>query len=210
MVAVRFDPTFNLADGSTVLFQVMQALAQAAASADLGVVFRGAAVWPDQCRHACCPARAALLLSSRFGMIRLTLPHNSCTCQARRATCLVAALGAALSSAFDPPLPLNSSTCQAHRATCLVAAHGAALLPAFDPSLGFGLPLAAPGWRDPCAEFERVRYAEPRAPTRVFVRVDRARLKDSAPLGLDTRKDRSQADKGFSGAIWVPRCLGSA
>ena len=107
-------------------------------------------------------------------MIRPTLPHNSCTCQARMATCLVAALGAALSLAFDPPLPLHSSTCQAHRATCLVAAHGAALLPAFDPSLGFGLPLAAPAWRDPGAEVERVRYAEPRAPPRVFVRGDRA------------------------------------
>ena len=199
MGAVRFDPILNLADGPPVMFHVMQALAQAASSADLGVVFRGAAVWADKCRHACCPARAALLLSSRFGMIRLTLPHNSCTCQARRATCLVAALGAALSSAFDPPLPLNSSTCQAHRATCLVAAHGAALLPAFDPSLGFGLPLAAPAWRDLCAEVKRVRYAEPRARPRVFVRVDRARLKDGAPPRFDTRKGSLASRQGLLG-----------
>ena len=97
-----------------------------------------------------------------FRMICLTLPRNSCTCKAHRATCLVAALCAALSSAFDPSLPRGSCTCKARRATCLVAALCAALSSAFDPSLGFGLPSAAPSWREHCAEFERWRHAEPR------------------------------------------------
>ena len=97
-----------------------------------------------------------------FWMICLTLPRNSCACKARRATCLVAAQCAALSTSFDPSLPRNSCARKARRATCLVAALCAALSPAFDPFLGFGLPSAAPSWREHCAEFERGRHAEPR------------------------------------------------
>ena len=80
----------------------------------------------------------------------LILPRNNsclscfcCSCQARRATCLVAAHGAAL-------------------AAC------AALLRR--PSTPFvavrSLSSAAPSWREHCAEFERGRHAEPRGPLR--------------------------------------------
>ena len=80
----------------------------------------------------------------------LTLPRDNsclscicCSCQARRATCLVAAHGAAL-------------------AAC------AALLRR--PSTPFvavrSLSSAAPSWREHCAEFERGRHAEPRGPLR--------------------------------------------